>query len=96
MCEPSGPRQNSVSVFHRKESYGSVAESSRHNEGKDESSISLGGYDFKTVDDKVMYLKCMCHDLFYWFFHVKVKVNHTIISNLRPGIRYQFRFADAI
>lgn len=74
MCEPSGPRQNSVSVFtNRKNSDASAA----LEVSEDVERAAGGGYEFYTVDDTV-------------------RENHTIIRNLRPGIRYQFRVRPQI
>lgn len=75
MCEPSGPRQNSLTVFSkRKDSKASQAEE-KSEEIVDQ--IDTGGYQFYTVDDAV-------------------KENQTVIRNLRPGIRYQFRVRPQI
>jgi hypothetical protein len=93
MCEPTGPRQNSLTVFaKRKKSDASqrsrllsagAATGVPPAQGDDKSVASCdsqataGGYEFYTVDDDV-------------------RENQTVIEHLKPGIRYQFRVRPQI
>lgn len=74
MCEPTGPRQNSVAIFKKSASSQLIAD-----DGSTARQIqsAASGYEFYTVDDSVT-------------------ENHTIIRNLKPGIRYQFRVRPQI